>query len=60
MACHYWDEIERGSKRLTGLAEIGRTGELTATPEVSGTADGSNGSTTVPPSGTRTNGAAER
>ncbi|MBA2449997.1 MAG: ABC transporter ATP-binding protein [Chloroflexi bacterium] len=60
VACHYWDEIERGSKRLTGLAEIGRTGELTATPEVSGTADGSNGSTTVPPSGTRTNGAAER
>jgi oligopeptide transport system ATP-binding protein len=46
-ACHYWDEIERGSKRLTGQAEIGQTGELTATPEVAGgvvgTPTGSNG-----------------
>jgi oligopeptide transport system ATP-binding protein len=36
VACHYWDEIEAGTKRLTGQAEIGRTGELTATPEVAG------------------------
>jgi oligopeptide transport system ATP-binding protein len=36
VACHYWDEVERGSKRLTGQAEIGRTGEVTATPEVAG------------------------
>ena len=36
VACHYWDEIERGTKRLTGQAEIGKTGEVSATPEVAG------------------------
>jgi oligopeptide transport system ATP-binding protein len=54
VACHYWDEIERGTKRLTGQAEIGKTGEVLATPEVTAdvgaTSDGATGS----------NGAAER
>jgi len=45
VSCHYWDEIERGSKRLTGQAEIGKTGELTATPEVT-LASGGNGART--------------
>ncbi len=28
VACHYWDEVERGSKRLTGEALIGTSEEL--------------------------------
>ena len=54
VACHYWDEIDRGTKRLTGQAEIGMTGEVSATPEVTAevgaASDGATGS----------NGAAER
>jgi oligopeptide transport system ATP-binding protein len=47
VACHYWDEIERGTKQITGKAEIGKTGEVTATPEVVGSPGGDGAGTTT-------------
>jgi oligopeptide transport system ATP-binding protein len=31
VACHYWDEVEAGTKRITNETEIVREGELTVT-----------------------------
>jgi oligopeptide transport system ATP-binding protein len=32
VACHYWDEVEAGTKRITNNTEIVREGEITVTP----------------------------
>jgi oligopeptide transport system ATP-binding protein len=32
VACHYWDEVEAGSKRITNNSELFREGELPALP----------------------------
>jgi len=32
VACHYWDEVENGSKRITNNTEIIREGDLPAIP----------------------------
>jgi oligopeptide/dipeptide ABC transporter ATP-binding protein len=32
VACHYWDEVENGSKRITNNTEIVREGDLPAIP----------------------------
>ena len=31
-ACHYWDEVEAGTKRITNNSELFREGELPALP----------------------------
>jgi hypothetical protein len=32
VACHYWDEVEAGTKRVTNNTEITREGELPVLP----------------------------
>ena len=43
-ACHYWDEIERGTKRLTGRSAIVEAGQIADVAAITGeAASGSNG-----------------
>jgi oligopeptide transport system ATP-binding protein len=37
VACHYWDEVESGSKRITNNTEIVREGDLPAIPTAANT-----------------------